>query len=69
MAGKVCAAHSGLVQAVENLEQWQNAQNGALQALDKKLDRLTTRAFQFLVSTVLLLAGVIVDIIVRLSRG
>lgn len=40
MGREYCAEHSGIAEAIENLESWQKTQNGSLSRIDDKVDRL-----------------------------
>lgn len=35
-----CHAHSGIVEAIKRLDGWQKTQNGTLQRIDAKIDKL-----------------------------
>lgn len=60
MERELCAAHSGIAEAIENLEGWQKTQNGALIRIDQKVDRLLYWLMGEMAALILLVIGIFV---------
>lgn len=74
LAEKLCAEHSGMVQAISNLKHWQDRQNDSIKdvkekvdGLNRKIDRLYLGIASTAISTAITLLVTLINLLARFS--